>query len=132
MTKKIQQITVKGLFEKNGNILLVKDVKGIWELPGGRINHGEEPKEALERELNEELGWSKVDIKNIIDAWSFSSRVNDAHYHFIVLIYACASNEEKIKKNDEYVKYQWIPISEVENLNMQKGYKDTLRKFSVN
>ena len=129
MTKKIQQITVKALFRRTGNILLVKDPKGVWELPGGRINHGEEPKEALRRELNEELGWSKIDIKNIIDSWSFSSKVNNTHYHFIVLIYACTSDEENIKKNDEYIQYQWVPISEAKNLNMRDGYKENLKIF---
>ncbi|MFH1598181.1 MAG: NUDIX hydrolase [Patescibacteria group bacterium] len=123
MTKKIQQLSVKGLFRRGGNVLLVKDPKGVWELPGGRIKHGEEPEEALRRELDEELGWSKVDIKNIINTWSFSSKINGTYYHFIIIIYTCTSDEENIKKNDEYIKYQWVPISEINNLNMRDGYK---------
>lgn len=129
MIKKIQQTTVKGLFEKDGNILLVKDLKGVWELPGGRINHGEKPQEALRRELNEELGWTKIAIKNIVDSWSFSSKIEDANYHFIVLIYSCISSEEKIKKNDEYAEYKWIPVSKIQDLNMRDGYKKTIKIF---
>lgn len=40
-----------------GNVLLVKpNYKEAWQLPGGGIEAGEEPKEGLLRELKEELG----------------------------------------------------------------------------
>lgn len=129
MTKKIQKTTVKSIFERDGKILLVKDSKGVWELPGGRINHGEDPKKALKRELKEELGWTKIDIKNIIDSWSFTSEVDDTHYHFIVLTYACASDEQHIKENDEYTEYKWVPAEKIDDLDMKNGYKKTIKKF---
>ncbi|RJO60280.1 NUDIX hydrolase [candidate division WS5 bacterium] len=129
MAKEIQKTTVKGLFERDDKILLVKDQKGFWELPGGRINHGEDPEEALQRELNEELGWSQVSIKDIIDSWSFTSTVGDIHYQFIVLTYACITNEEKIKKNDEYTEYRWVPVLEIDSLTMREGYKKTIKQF---
>lgn len=127
--KNKEQTTVKALFSKDKKILLVKDPKGVWELPGGRIDHGEEPEQALRRELQEELGWSKIDIKNIIDTWNFSSEVDDTKYHFIVLTYACTSDEDKIKENDEYTEYRWIPVDEIDGLNMRDGYKQSIKKF---
>lgn len=46
---------------KDGKILLVKQFryaykKAIWEIPAGKINKGEDPKETAVRELEEECG----------------------------------------------------------------------------
>ena len=132
MINKVQKTSVKALFERDGKILLVKDPKGVWELPGGRIEHGEEPEEALKRELREELGWTNVVVKNIVDAWSFSVEVNDTDYHFIILTYLCSCDEDVIKENEEYTKYKWMTPSEIESINMKDGYKRTINKLFRN
>jgi mutator protein MutT len=58
---------VAALIERDGRILICRrrgdqDHAGKWEFPGGKVEAGEEPKEALVRELREEL-----DIEAVID-----------------------------------------------------------------
>ena len=129
MINKAKKVTVKAVFKKDGRILCVKDLKGIWELPGGKIDGNEQPEEALKRELAEELGWNKVNIKNIIDAWSFSSEEGDVRYRFVVLVYVCTTEEEAITESSEYIEYRWVPIAEIETLSMRDGYKKTISKL---
>jgi 8-oxo-dGTP diphosphatase len=46
------------VFDKSGRILVVRTETGRCYLPGGRMEAGEGPREALARELAEECGWS--------------------------------------------------------------------------
>lgn len=53
------KIAQKGIIVKENKVLLVRDPRleeVIWEIPGGRMNIGEEPREAVTREIREELG----------------------------------------------------------------------------
>ncbi len=60
--KKIQWIpVVAGFLKKNQKVLIGQrpennSLAGFWEFPGGKIELGESPEEALARELKEELG----------------------------------------------------------------------------
>jgi 8-oxo-dGTP diphosphatase len=52
---------VAGLIIKDGKILVCQRTRHQvmplkWEFPGGKIEDGEQPREALHRELDEELG----------------------------------------------------------------------------
>ena len=42
--------------DDTGRVLLLREKDGSWELPGGGLEHGEDPKEALSREISEETG----------------------------------------------------------------------------
>jgi 8-oxo-dGTP diphosphatase len=53
-------LVVAGVIERDGKILIAQRRRGgrhelKWEFPGGKVEPGEEPRAALERELREEL-----------------------------------------------------------------------------
>jgi len=51
------RISVKAVIKDvNGRILLLRERDGSWELPGGGLEHGENPRDALTREIAEETG----------------------------------------------------------------------------
>src|SRR5258707_4109358 len=55
---------------RDGKVLLLRNERDEWELPGGKLEIGEDPPDRLRREIAEECGWSAA-IGPILDAWQY-------------------------------------------------------------
>ena len=64
-----------------------RPLAGLWEFPGGKVEQGEEPEEALIRELKEELGIeiAKADLAPL----TFASHAYP-DFHLLMPLYRCA------------------------------------------
>lgn len=129
MSEKIQRITVKAIIYRNDSVLLVQDHKGKWEMPGGKVDFNEHPEDTIRRELQEELGFINIVVGDIINAWTFSVTAEGNEYQFIVIVYEIASDDIEVKKSDEHVCYEWVPVGKIDALNMRDGYKQSIHKF---
>ena len=128
--KKIQQVSIKGILCRNNKILFLKTTRvGRWELPGGRINFGENVEQTFQREIKEELDFKKVKLGRLINTWSFTSIRNEIDHHFIVFDFEIHTKESKIKLSDEHIEYKWAGIDDFEKMDMREGHKETLKKY---
>jgi len=64
-------IVAAGIVIEHGKVLLSRrksgsHLAGMWEFPGGKVESGEDPRHALRRELEEELG-IRADVGEIVD-----------------------------------------------------------------
>ncbi len=79
------------LVDADGRVLLArrpegKRMAGLWEFPGGKLDHGETPEAALIRELHEELG---IDIaKACLAPLAFASHAYE-HFHLLMPLFLC-------------------------------------------
>ena len=79
------------LLDREGAVLLAKrpagrPLAGLWEFPGGKVEAGEQPEEALIRELREELG---IDIaKEDLTPLTFASHAYP-DFHLLMPVYLC-------------------------------------------
>jgi 8-oxo-dGTP diphosphatase len=126
------KVTIKALICRENMVLLAKDEKGKWEMPGGKLEFGESPEKALTRELNEELSAHNPKVGKLLDVWTFTVEKTDRKVHYVVLVYEVVLNDAQIIKSDEHVALEWIEKDRVNGLEMRDGYKNTINIFFKN
>lgn len=86
-------VVAAALIDGEGRVLLQQRPAGgsmpnLWEFPGGKIEPGERPEQALVRELEEELG-IEVDAAALSPTAFASAELGERH--LLLLLYACRS-----------------------------------------
>lgn len=84
-------VVAAALVDRDGRLLVQQrpdggSMAGLWEFPGGKLEPGETPEQALVRELSEELGID-VDQACLAPACFASEGLGDRH--LLLLLYVC-------------------------------------------
>ena len=91
-----------------------KPMPGLWEFPGGKINLGETPEEALIRELKEELA---IDTQeSCLAPIAFASHRYD-EFHLLMPLFICRV-WEGIPHPIEGQELAWVTIADMRNYPM--------------
>jgi len=78
-------VSVKGICFIDDKVVLLKNERGEWDLPGGKLARGEKVKEALAREMKEELG---IDIA-IVDLIGVRTARIQRKINVLIILYLC-------------------------------------------
>ncbi len=88
-----------------------KEDSELWDIPGGAIEPGENPRTALKREVLEETG---LDDSQCIIKDPFGLIVSDFRKgKLVILVYSCLANTTSVKLNAEHDDYRWETISKL-------------------
>ena len=136
MTRPIQsfQVGIKAFVWHEQRLLLVQERGGaqLWELPGGRIDAGEQgiaPAAVLQRELREELGAGfSCRIGAPCACWVRDSASGRPLPVFLVGL-QCTEPAGEIDLSDEHVAWRWIRRGEEAGLPLAPGYTAALADF---
>jgi 8-oxo-dGTP pyrophosphatase MutT (NUDIX family) len=121
-------VSVKGVVIRDGKVILVANERDEWELPGGKLELSESPKECLAREIAEELQLL-VEPQSIVDSWVYTIATG---VHVLVIAYGCSeSSHAKAVLSKEHTELRWFPLAEVDGLRMPDGYKKAIRSWST-
>ena len=118
-------ISVKGVvLDSADRVLLLKNERDEWELPGGRIEIGETPEECVAREVLEETRW-KVRTGPILDAWMYY--IDVAQKHVFIVTYGCFPEAEiDPVLSHEHREIGVFSAREIDGLNIPDGYRRSI------
>src|SRR3954453_21677136 len=66
-------VSVKGVVIRDGRVLLLRNESDEWELPGGKLELGEQPAVRVAREIAEEVSWQGT-VGPLLDVWQYHIR----------------------------------------------------------
>jgi 8-oxo-dGTP pyrophosphatase MutT (NUDIX family) len=117
-------VSIKGVVVRDGKVLLLRNDRDEWELPGGRIEVGETPRECLAREIFEETRW-RVEAGQLLDTWLY--HIGAADKHVFVVTYGCHPiGTGRPVLSTEHKEVGLFGRAEVPALTMPDGYKRSI------
>ena len=90
-SRRLLLVAAAALFDSSGRVLITqrphhKQLGGLWEFPGGKVELGEAPEHALVRELKEELDLTVE--PDALDPFAFASHAYP-DFHLLMPLYVC-------------------------------------------
>lgn len=126
VTEMAYPVSVKGVFGPPGQVVLLHNERGEWELPGGRLDATDDDLEAaLRREIDEELGLA-VEVGAVVHAWRYEPIPGRV---VLVVAYACRLVGEwptSLRHSDEHDGVGVFASAELADLDLPDGYRDAI------
>ena len=113
---------VAAIIIKDGQVFATQrgygEFKGWWEFPGGKMEPGESPQEALKREIREELD-AEVEVRELLETveWDYPN------FHLTMHCFICSLLSESLHLNEHeaatWLTYEtlrsvkWLPADEI-------------------
>jgi len=116
-------VSVKGVAVQDGRVLLLENERAEWELPGGKLELGEDPPDCVVREISEEAGW-QVTAGPLLDCWQYHIRPGS---DVVIVTYGCYldSTDAPVVSNEHKRAGLFTP-EQVPALVMPEGYKQSV------
>jgi 8-oxo-dGTP pyrophosphatase MutT (NUDIX family) len=119
--------SIKGVLLVGNRVLLVKNQREEWELPGGRAEVDEDHAQALSREFAEELSLN-VRIVAPIDSYLFE--VIPGREVFIVTYGCTLVGGFRPAISHEHSEHRLWPIDRLSGLKLPIGYRHSIEKWA--
>ena len=120
-------VSVKGVVIRRGRVVLLRNERDEWELPGGKLEPSESPEVCVAREIAEELRL-QVEPSALLDTWVYSIT---PEVRVLIVTYGCSEIAEvEAVLSHEHKQLQWFPLAQVPALRMPEGCKASVRSWT--
>lgn len=124
-----QLIAVRALIRNDKKTLLLKraagreTILGKYELPGGKLQYGEQPEDALRRYLKDDAGLT-MQAAQLFDVMTYIDHDDrDIQYTFILYLVGVANGARDVKVSPQYSEAVWQKVSEIHQQELTESSK---------
>lgn len=120
-SRRLLLVAAAALIDSSGRVLITqrpqhKQLGGLWEFPGGKVELGEAPEAALVRELREELDLTVE--PDALDPFAFASHAYP-DFHLLMPLYVIERWQGEVKLDANAAQaMQWVAPSALRNIEM--------------
>lgn len=128
----VVQLVVGAVILHDDRVLLLRRSRddfmgGIWELPSGKVEHGEKLDAALVREVAEETGLTVSAIGRYLDSFDYMSGSGKLSRQFNFVVECAVTEPVHLTEHDTYA---WVSLKD--ELPVTEAVKATLAAFQPN
>jgi len=119
-------VSVKGVVVRDARVVLLRNERDEWELPGGKLAPDESPEQCVVREIREELGL-EVAVRALLDAWVYPIT---PRARVLIVTYGCVeATRHEAALSHEHAQLAWFPVDALAALKMPEGYKRSVDRW---
>ncbi len=120
-------VSVKGVIGWDDEFVVLRNDRDEWELPGGRLDDTDQsPKQALSREMREELGLD-VEVGDAVDSWIY----NVQGHRVLILTYRCSASKPKsLTFSDEHSDVALLSVDDLRQEAFPPGYLASIERVA--
>ena len=117
-------VSIKGVVFVGERVVLLKNERKEWELPGGRLEAGESPAACVVREIGEELAID-VTADELLDCWLYEVLPGR---EVVIVTYGCRyDGDGVVRVSHEHSAVGQFDLWELDGLPMPEGYRRSIR-----
>jgi len=120
-------VSIKGVLFDRDRVVLLENERQEWELPGGRLEAGEDPPLCLAREIEEELA-AEARVGPILDCWVYE--VLPGREVVIVTYGVERLGDGPLRISNEHKRIGLFGLDELDDLAMPEGYRRSIRNWA--
>jgi len=129
--EKKHSVVVAAIVVRNGKYLCMRRCRSRylyiserWEFPGGKVEQGEDEKDALRREIKEEMDWD-------INVGRRTATIHHEYPDFAITLkaYLCTADTDDFKLL-EHLDYKWLDKEELKTLNWTAADKKLVSRLT--
>ena len=129
MNERKHIVVVAAIIVRDGRIFATQrgygEWKDWWEFPGGKIEHGETPEDALKREIREELA-TEIEVDELLTTVEYDY----PKFHLTMYCYLCTiiSGDLSLLEHEDA---RWLALDELDCVKWLPADKDVIEKLST-